>query len=164
MTVEFFMPCVPPTANHQNKRIVRIGKFSRLADEPELIAAKETIDTLLLPHQPPAPMLGPVILTLTFTWPWLTSHSKRVRALGRVPRDTRPDCSNLAKTTEDRLAKLRFLEDDARVVRLVVEKWFGDTSGIGVRIEPWASTRAPETQWSDAASPRTDLASPSLFR
>lgn len=133
----FFLDCVPPTASHHSKRIVRVGKFSRLADKPELVAAKEMIDTLLLAHRPPAPLTGPVELTLAFTWPWRASDSKRIRSRGRIPRDTRPDCSNLAKTTEDRLVALRFLGDDGQVVRLVVEKWFGDCPGIGVTIEPF---------------------------
>lgn len=133
----FFLDCVPPTASHHSKRIVRIGKFSRLADTPNLVAAKEMIDTLLLAHRPPAPLTGALTLTLEFTWPWRSADSQRVRGLGRIPRHTRPDCSNLAKTTEDRLVALRFLEDDGQVVRLVVEKWFGERPGIGVSIEPF---------------------------
>lgn len=134
--IEFFLVCVPPTANHQNKRIVRIAKWHRLADAPELVAAKEMIDGLLVPHRPMRPMQGPLTLTLEFTWPWRSSESLKTRARRLIPRDVNPDCSNLAKTTEDRLAKLRFMENDSQVVELVVRKFFGDHPGIGVRIEP----------------------------
>jgi Holliday junction resolvase RusA-like endonuclease len=133
--IEFFLVCVPPSANHQNKRIVKIGHFARLADKPELLAAKEMIDGLLVPHRPHAPLAGPLTLTLEFTWPWRAGDSAKVRARGRVPMTVRPDCSNLAKTTEDRLAALRFLEDDALVCELVVRKFRGDHPGIGVRLE-----------------------------
>lgn len=133
----FFLDCVPPTASHHSKKIVRVGKFTRMADSDRLVTAKQTIDTLLLAHQPAAPVAGPVELWLEFTWPWRSSDSKRVRGNGRIPRDTRPDCSNLAKTTEDRLVALRFLEDDGRVVRLHVSKWFGSRPGIAVTIEPF---------------------------
>jgi Holliday junction resolvase RusA-like endonuclease len=134
--IEFFVVCVPPTANHQNKQIVRIAKWHKLADKPELVAAKDMIDSLLTPHRPLAPQRGPVTLTLEFTWPWRSSESQRTRARRLIPRTSRPDCSNLAKTTEDRLAKLRFMEDDNQVVELVVRKFFGDHPGIGVLIEP----------------------------
>jgi Holliday junction resolvase RusA-like endonuclease len=134
--IEFFLVCVPPSASHHSKRIVRIGKFSRLADKPELLAAKEMIDGLLTPHRPLAPMQGPLTLTLEYTWPWRAADSAKVRARGRVPMTVRPDCSNLAKTTEDRLGALRFLDDDALVCELIVRKFRGDHPGIGVLIEP----------------------------
>lgn len=134
--IEFFLVCVPPQASHHAKRIVRVGRFSRLADKPELLAAKDMIDSLLTPHRPRTPQCGPVTLTLEFTWPWRSSESLKTRARRLIPRTSRPDCSNLAKTTEDRLAALRFLEDDNQVVELVVRKFFGDHPGIGVLIEP----------------------------
>jgi Holliday junction resolvase RusA-like endonuclease len=134
--IEFFLPCVPPSANHHAKRIVRIGRFSRLADKPELVAAKEMLDGLLVPHRPRAPLAGPLTLTLEFTWPWRASDSAKVRARRLVPMVVRPDCSNLAKTTEDRLVALRFLEDDALACELIVRKFRGDHPGIGVRLEP----------------------------
>ena len=134
MTLEFHLACIPPTASHHSKKIVRVGKFSRLADTDRLVAAKETIDVLLKDHRPPAPLAGPLSLLLEFTWPWRSSDSKRARSLGRIPRDTRPDCSNLAKTTEDRLVALRFLEDDGQVVELTVRKFISSQPGIHVRL------------------------------
>lgn len=134
--IEFFLVCVPPTANHQNKRIVRMAKWHKLADAPELVAAKEMIDGLLTPHRPLLPQLGPVTLTLEFTWPWRAGESLKTRARRLIPRTSRPDCSNIAKTTEDRLTALRFINDDNQVVELVVRKFFGDHPGIGVLIEP----------------------------
>lgn len=83
--LEFHLSCVPPRTSHHAKRIVRVGQWSRLADKPELVAAKAMLDGLLLPHQPAAPVTGPVVLELEFTWPWLASHSRRFRAQGRAP-------------------------------------------------------------------------------
>jgi Holliday junction resolvase RusA-like endonuclease len=136
--MEFFLSCVPPKATHHAKKIVRVGKFSRLADNDKLVIAKETIDTLLLAHRPPHPMRGPTVLALEFTWPWRLKDKAGARARGRIPCDVRPDCSNLAKTTEDRLVALRFLEDDGQVVALLVRKWFGEPAGILVRMRPYA--------------------------
>lgn len=135
-TIKFFVACVPPTANHQRKRIVKIGKFSRLADKPELVAAKEMIDNLLLPHQPLAPFGVPVSLIVSFTWPWLKSHSKRFKAQGLQFHTSKPDASNAIKTLEDRLVALRFIEDDRAVVDLRVRKFWGHTPGIRVEIRP----------------------------
>lgn len=126
----------PPEVSHHAKRIVRIGKFHRLADLPALTAAKKAIDVALLPHRLPAPMRGPVRLSLDFTFPWRAKDSRKVRARGRIPRTTRPDCSNLAKTTEDRLVAMGFLKDDGQVVELIVRKWFGSEPGIRVALEP----------------------------
>jgi Holliday junction resolvase RusA-like endonuclease len=40
------------------------------------------------------------------------------------------------KTLEDRLVRLRFLEDDRSVVELVVRKYWGDQPGIEIDINP----------------------------
>lgn len=137
----FTLACIPPEATHHSKKIVRIGKgasaFSKLADTPQLVAAKRTIDAALLPHKVATPMRGPVRLTMDFEFPWRVSEPKKVRARGRIPRDTKPDCSNLAKTTEDRLVAMGFLEDDGQVVELVVRKWFGSEPGIRVTLTPF---------------------------
>jgi Holliday junction resolvase RusA-like endonuclease len=134
--IEFFLVCVPPTTSHHAKRIVRVRKWMKLADKPELVAAKEMIDGLLVPYRPRLPLAGPLTLTLEFTWPWRAGESLKTRARRLIPRDVNPDCSNLAKTTEDRLAALRFMHNDAQVVELVVRKFFGDHPGIGIRFEP----------------------------
>ncbi len=134
----FFVACVPPRTSHHHKRIVRIGQFSRLADKPELVQAKATLDALLLPHQPLVPVFGPVRLDLEFTWPWRQSEPKRTRLLGRVPHTSKPDCSNVLKTLEDRLVALRFIGDDANVVEVTVRKWWGDEPGIRITITPLA--------------------------
>lgn len=141
--IAFHVSCVPPKTSHHAKRIVKRGKFSSLADKPELVAAKATLDSLLLQHQPSAPIEGPIVLTLQFVWPWLASHSKRVRAGGRIPMTSRPDCSNVTKTLEDRLVALRFIEDDNAVVDLRVTKWWGYQPGIDVRIQPFNPHQAP---------------------
>ncbi len=133
--IEFFLPCIPPKATHHSKRIVRVGRFHRMADSPALNDAKDMLDALLVAYRPHAPLTGPVALSLEFTWPWPTSATKKLRALGRTFKATKPDCSNLAKTIEDRLVALRFMEDDAKVCVLTVSKFVGDDAGISVRLQ-----------------------------
>ena len=130
-----FLDCIPSTTTHHHKRIVKRGKFASLADKPELVAAKATLDALLLPHQRPT-ITGPVVLSVVFTWPWLKGARKRDIAKGRIPHTSRPDCSNLVKTLEDRLVQLKFIEDDNAVVELHVAKWWGNGAGIEIEIRP----------------------------
>lgn len=134
--IEFTVSCVPPRTSHHRKRIVRIGGFSRLADKPELVDAKATLDALLLPHQPTSPVSGPVRLEVSYTWPWLVKHGKILRRCGRIPHTSTPDLTNVTKTLEDRLVRLAFIVDDRAVVDLQVRKWWGDHPGITVRISP----------------------------
>lgn len=130
---ECFLRCVPPKTSHHAKRIVRVGQWTRLADKPELVAARAMLDELLLPHQPDTPLVGPVALHLEFTWPWLASDSHRTRLAGRILHTSKPDCDNAAKAITDRLAALRFLEQDQQVAHLSVFKWRGDQPGILIR-------------------------------
>jgi Holliday junction resolvase RusA-like endonuclease len=146
----FTINCVPPKASHHAKRIAKFKlkngqQVSRMADKAELVEAKGTLEAMLLPHQPATPIAGPVCLSLEFTWPWRKSESKRNLALGRMVHDSRPDLTNLAKTIEDRLVKMRFIEDDGKVVELTLRKFWGDKPGITVSIAPFtvASAFAP---------------------
>lgn len=160
MTLSFRLACIPPTTNHQRKRIVTIrtanNEFHKLADTPELNHAKRVLEELLIPHQPPAPVAGPVVLTVEYTWPWLASHSKRVRARGRIPHISKPDLTNVTKTLEDRLCELLFIEDDRKVVDLRVRKWWGEIPGIDITIAPFNDTSIACTAppgWQSSALP-----------
>lgn len=130
----FHLSCVPPKTSHHAKKVIRIGKFSRMADKPELVEAKASLTEMLTPHQPSAPVPGPVVLSFEFTWPWRSAETKKNRARGRMPHTSRPDLTNLAKTLEDRLVALRFIEDDGQVVDLRLMKFWGDEPGIRIAI------------------------------
>lgn len=135
MTVlDFFIVCDPPKTSHHAKRIVKRAAFASIADKPELVAAKQSLEALLLPFQPPSPITGPVSLSVVYTWPWLKGHTKRDRARGRLCHTSKPDLTNVTKTLEDRLVALRFIEDDRSVVDLHLSKFWGDPAGIAIRI------------------------------
>jgi Holliday junction resolvase RusA-like endonuclease len=147
--LEFEMDCVPPTTTHHRKKIVKVGGFSKLADTEKLVEAKDLLTALLIPHRPAAPFEGPVSLSMAFYWPWRQSEPKKNRAPDGKWMTSRPDCSNLAKTLEDRLVFLRFIEDDNCVARLVVEKVWHDRPRITVQIrelERRAAERKGEPQ------------------
>jgi Holliday junction resolvase RusA-like endonuclease len=145
--IAFTVACDPPTTSHHRKEIIRLKRYNpklkrmtdvtTLGDSKELVLAKNTLEKLFWPHRPAAPLEGALTLTIEFTFPWREKDSARTRGKGRIPRDTRPDCSNLAKTAEDRLVHCGFLKDDGQVVELVVRKYFGAEPGISIRLAPF---------------------------
>lgn len=137
--ISFFIKCDPPKTSHHAKKIVRTGKWTRLADTPKLVEAKASLDALLEPHQPAEPMTGPVSLYVSFTWPYLASDTKKARTAGYIPHTSKPDLSNVLKTLEDRLVRLRFIEDDRKVVQVTMSKWRGPEPGISVLVLPYVS-------------------------
>lgn len=149
--IDIFLACIPPKTTHQSKKLVNIRlkdgrSFGKLADKPELTQARGFWMTLLQPHMPGAPVEPPISLTLEVTWPWRGSDSKRIRdRFDRIPCETKPDCSNFAKTLEDVLAGLQFIPPDEKVAELVVRKFIGSTPGLRVRIQTIADTRFAES-------------------
>ncbi len=133
--IDFFLPCIPFKTTHHAKRIVRIGRFSRLADKPELVQARQTYESLLTPHRPAKPLEGALSLRIEFTFPYLKSHTKKERARVSLPKTSKPDCSNLAKTMEDCLVRMGFMIDDGQVFSLHVLKFYDSNPGIRIIIE-----------------------------
>lgn len=124
---------VPPTKTHQDKKIVRIGKHAKLADTKELKLVISDYLTLLKPYQPARPLTGPVSLKLSFVWPYRKSEPKRNRG-GLIPKTTKPDWDNLAKTLQDAMTRLSFWEDDAQVYSASVEKNWGEEPQITITV------------------------------
>ena len=85
------------------------------------------------PYQPARPLTGPVSLKLAFVWPYRKSEPKKNR-IGLIPKTTKPDWDNLAKTLQDVLTRLRFWEDDAQVYSASVDKWWGEEPQIIITI------------------------------
>lgn len=97
---------------------------------PHPIAAYKATVRMVAQAAYSGPPLGcPLKVTLECVFP-----AKRKT---RVPKPTKPDCDNLAKSTLDALNGLTF-KDDGQVVELVVRKWHaaGDEQPhVEVRIE-----------------------------
>jgi Holliday junction resolvase RusA-like endonuclease len=94
---------------------------------------EHTWSVLLRPFVPPSPVTGPVELDVRMVYP----HNKGTKLGDRVyllPKDTRPDADNAAKHLIDLLSRMRFIENDAKVARLVVEKFHGPESHVGIQI------------------------------
>ena len=125
---------VPPKTSHHAKKIVKFGEFTKLADKPELVAARQIWQVSLQPFQPAAPLDGPLRLELELTWPWRGGDSARKRRAGRIPCDVKPDADNIAKAIIDTMVRLCFLRADQQIAVLVVKKWIGDHPGLEFRI------------------------------
>lgn len=128
MTLDFFMPMIPPTATHQEKGwTVRDGK--PVPYEPaEVKAARAKLLAHLGQHKPTRPMTGPV--TLRVAWMFPKGNHRDME-----PRVTRPDTDNLQKLLKDCMTKLRFWKDDAQVWHEAVMKVWAEAPGIAVHVE-----------------------------
>lgn len=135
----FFLPCIPGTRTAQQKRVSMRGGKPVFFHDAQAEADKQTYAALMIKHRPKEPMNGPLKLTVMFYSPFpkkmFQTKEQRSKSLSCVPKLTRPDCSNIIKQIEDLLVILRFIEDDALVYDLRVQKFFDLTPGIAVEIE-----------------------------
>ncbi len=94
--------------------------------------ARDTVES----EQLPAPLDGPLELTIRFRMPMPASRPKRLRLVGRGWHSTKPDGSKLLRSTEDALTDAGLIRDDARICRFIVEKievigWTGAMISVG---------------------------------
>lgn len=133
----FFIKCVPPKSTSQGKRAVVIpGHGVRFFKAKKHKEDEDFLTALLAPHVPKIPFPKPLRLTISIYYPYRASEPKKNTSHGPLRHTTKPDCSNVVKMIEDRLVALRFIEDDAGVSDLVVQKRWGDLPGIRITIEP----------------------------
>jgi Holliday junction resolvase RusA-like endonuclease len=138
--IEFFQAAILAKTSHHHKKVVTIKKrdgtsFTKLADRPELLSARNQLDTIFMEHQPERLICGPIRLEIELTWPWNAGDSRKVRARGRIPHAGRPDLDNSAKGITDALVRCAYMPQDSAVVELVMRKFRGDRPGIRVVIE-----------------------------
>ena len=133
--LKFKISCVPPKATSQQKGVIIINGKPRYFKKKHVAAAEQSMTALLMPHRPQKPFCGALRLSIIWTYPWRKSETKRNRALGWMPSDKRPDCSNLVKMFEDCMTRLNFFVDDSQVADLRFVKGWGDDAGISVELE-----------------------------
>jgi Holliday junction resolvase RusA-like endonuclease len=105
--------------------VVKASVYERAEDKDW----KRTVEAQLVAHKPPAPVDGPLCVTLAFTLPRPASLPKRVE----YPMAHRRDVDNLAKGVMDAAAGLIY-RDDAQIVDLSVSKRFGASPGVHIRV------------------------------
>lgn len=129
MRIEFFMPMVPPTVTHQEKK-VRVVNGKPIFYEPEeLKSARVKLEAHLAKHIPEKSFDSGVYLGVKWCFPLSGKHRD-----GEY-RITKPDTDNLQKLLKDVMTTLGFWKDDAIVASEHVEKFWARVPGIYVVIE-----------------------------
>lgn len=129
MVLEFFMPMIPPTVTHQEKK-VHVVKGKPVYYEPETLkAARLKLIGHLRSHIPEEPARSGVRLLVKWCFPISGRHKN-----GEY-RITKPDTDNLQKLLKDCMTDCGFWKDDALVASEIVEKFWADVPGIYVRME-----------------------------
>lgn len=115
-------------------RVCLRGGYAR-AYTPDSTAAYENLIKLAYGNR--GISVVPVELTITayYRIPKSFSKRKRTEALSGVVRpQTKPDIDNVVKVVCDALNKVAY-NDDTQVVKIVAEKYYGETPGIVVEIK-----------------------------
>ena len=125
---EFFMPMIPPTCTHQEKKVHVVDGKPVFYEPSELKTARKKLQAHLSKHVPDKKFRSAVRLTAKWCFP------KGCHENGTY-KTTKPDTDNLQKMIKDVMTDLGFWKDDALVASEIVEKFWADLPGIYIRIE-----------------------------
>lgn len=128
MTTEFFMPMVPPTATHQEKKISYINGKPHFYEEADLRDARAKLEAHLAKHIPKEKYTKAVRLVVKWCFPIKGNHSD-----GDY-KTSKPDTDNLQKLLKDVMTHLGFWTDDALVCVELCEKFWAEIPGIYINI------------------------------
>lgn len=131
LELEFFMPMVPPTVTHQEKRVRVVRGKPVFYEGPELADARAKLTAHLSRHRPARKLQGGVRL-----WSkWCFPPDRAGRHQNGEYRTTKPDTDNLQKLLKDCMTTLSFWTDDAQVCSEITEKFWAAPPGIYIRAE-----------------------------
>ena len=117
-------------------RFSRAGGGVRTRTDKRTRAFEEQLSLLSARYAPPAPLAGPVRLSLEF----VLSPPKRLRARvlrGEAPEPAvKPDLDNLVKAVADALERSGrwFLKGDQQITHLLASKSYGEPAGVWVEV------------------------------
>lgn len=126
--IEFFLPMVPPSVTHQEKKVSVVTGKPIFYEPPELADARQKLAAYLAKHTPSEKLTGPLQLITKWCYP----RGKHENGEYKI---TKPDTDNMIKLLKDVMTELGFWQDDALVASEVTEKFWADVPGIYVRIE-----------------------------
>lgn len=136
--IEVTLHFVPPKTTSQQKRLVMVGGKPRFFKNKQGQEAEGDYMSLLAPHVPKSPMVGPTSLKVIVTWPYLKSDLSTKAKANRtdsILHTSKPDLDNWLKQFTDCLVKLRFLETDAQIVCLSAWKTRGYSPGVYFKLQ-----------------------------
>lgn len=126
--MEFFMPMIPPTVTHQEKKVHVVNGRPVIYEPNELVAARNKLTNHLGRYKPKQPMKGAIRLVAKWCFP-------RGRHRDGEYRITKPDTDNLQKLLKDCMTVNGFWRDDAQVASEICEKFWADVPGIWIGLE-----------------------------
>lgn len=126
----------PPTAwGANNKQLFIRGGRPGMTEGKNARETRKWLSFQLAGKAPTEPMLGPVMMQVVITWPWLGRHSKKQRQAIRLPKTTAPDGDNCLKTLKDVMEDLGFYCNDAQVYSESIQRFWGDNPGVTIVLE-----------------------------
>lgn len=128
MEKHFFLPMIPPTVTHQQKKVHVVNGKPVHYEPPRLAAARQKLTAALGTKRPEKPMVGPIRLVVK----WLFPKGKRRDGEWKI---TKPDTDNLQKLLKDCMTAVGFWKDDAQVCSEIVEKFWAAVPGIFISVE-----------------------------
>lgn len=129
MRTEFFLPILPPTKTHQEKKAKCIKGKPHLYEPPELAAVRSKLTAYLARHVPEKKYTSAVRMITKWCFPITGKHQN-----GEY-KTSKPDTDNLQKMLKDVMTDLKFWTDDALVVSEITEKFWASVPGIYICIE-----------------------------
>lgn len=131
MTTEFFIPMAKvPTTTHQEKQVRVVNGKPVFYEPDELKATRSKLSAYLSKYIPDQKYNDAVRLTTKWCFPITGKHYN-----GEY-RTSKPDTDNLQKLLKDVMTSLGYWKDDALVASEITEKFWADTPGIYILIQP----------------------------
>lgn len=126
--LKFRLNCVP-TAQARARHMTTKSGLSVSYKSANQKANERTLEALLAPYAPKAPLQGPLVLEFVAAMPLGKSDSKKLREAkiaGHVLPEKKPDLDNMTKQLMDAMTRLNFWHDDVQVVCLRCEKIYAE--------------------------------------
>lgn len=129
MKTEFFIPMIPPTKTHQEKKIKVVNGKPIVYEPQELKETRASLTAHLAKWVPRIKYTEAVRLVCKWCFPSSGKHPNGEYKISK------PDTDNLQKMLKDVMTTLGFWKDDALVASEICEKFWADIPGIYIRIE-----------------------------
>lgn len=126
--IKFFIPIIPPTVTHQEKKIAVKNNKPVVYEPAELKDARQKLMSYLAKHTPDKPFSSAIRLLVKWCFPVKGKHKN-----GEY-KTTKPDTDNLQKLLKDVMTDLKFWKDDALVASEIIEKFWADVPGIYIEV------------------------------
>lgn len=129
MKLEFFVPMIPPTVTHQEKKVHVVNGKPVFYEPQELKEARAKLMAHLAQHVPEKMYTDGVRLVVKWCFPITGKHHD-----GEY-KATKPDTDNLQKMLKDVMTALHYWKDDALVASEIIEKFWAERPGIYIAIQ-----------------------------